>query len=127
MPVDGQAAADEAVLAIEHLSKLYGPYPWPGFTIAYGADLQSEGIEYPTLIFEGPDRSGLITAHETAHQWFYSLVGNNQARDPSAGRGLASWAGAETSNDMHLRHRSHPGGGRRPPGGADDLLVEAPR
>jgi hypothetical protein len=102
VPVDGQAAADEAVLAIEHLSKLYGPYPWPGFTIAYGADLQGEGIEYPTLIFEGPDRSGLITAHETAHQWFYSLVGNNQARDPWLDEGLASWAGAETSNDMAI-------------------------
>jgi len=98
--VDAQATADEAVFALEHLSKLYGPYPWPGFTIAYGPDLESEGIEYPTLVFEGPDRSGLITAHETAHQWFYSLVGNDQARDPWLDEGLASWAGAETSNDM---------------------------
>ena len=102
VPVDGQATADEAVLALEHLSKLYGPYPWPGFTIAFGPDLESEGIEYPTLIFEGPDRSGLITAHETAHQWFYSLVGNDQARDPWLDEALASWAGAETSNDMAI-------------------------
>ena len=128
VPVDAEAAADEAVLAIEHLSKLYGPYPWPGFTIAYGADLESEGIEYPTLVFEGPDRSGLITAHETAHQWFYSLVGNNQARDPWLDEGLASWAGAETSNDMAIFATAPiPDVGRRSPGSADDLLVEASR
>jgi hypothetical protein len=100
--VDAEAAADEAVLAIEHLARLYGAYPWPGFTVAYGPDIESEGIEYPTLVFEGADRNGLITAHETAHQWFYSLVGNDQARDPWLDEGFASWAGAETSNDMAI-------------------------
>src|SRR5262249_53067531 len=33
-----------------------------------------------------------LVAHETAHQWFYSLVGNDQARDPWLDEGLASWA-----------------------------------
>jgi len=51
--------------------------------------IESEGIEYPTLVFEGADRSGLITAHETAHQWFYSLVGNDQARQQWNDRALA--------------------------------------
>ena len=51
-------------------------------------------------MFEGPDRLGLITAHEIAHQWFYSLVGNNQARDPWLDEGFASYAGAETSGDL---------------------------
>ena len=32
--------------------------------------------------------------HETAHQWFYSLVGNNQARDPWLDESLAEWATA---------------------------------
>ncbi len=100
VPVDPQAAADEAVLSIEHLAGLYGPYPWPSFTFAYGPALESEGIEYPTLVFEGPDQERLITAHEAAHQWFYSLVGNDQARDPWLDEAFASWAGAETSNDM---------------------------
>jgi hypothetical protein len=31
------------------------------------------------------------TAHELAHQWFYSLVGNNQARDPWLDEALATW------------------------------------
>ena len=98
--VQGDQAADEAQAAIEHLSRLYGPYPWKTLTLAYGPDLNEEGIEYPTILFEGPDRLGLITAHEVAHQWFYSLVGNNQAHDPWLDEGFASFAGAETSGDL---------------------------
>jgi hypothetical protein len=102
VPVDPQEAADEAVMSIEHLAQLYGPYPWASFTIAYGPALESEGIEYPTLVFEGPDRRRLITAHEVAHQWFYSLVGNDQARDPWLDEAFASWTGAETSDDLAI-------------------------
>ena len=32
--------------------------------------------------------------HETAHQWFASLVGNDQSRDPWLSEGLATWAQA---------------------------------
>jgi hypothetical protein len=98
--VDPQQAADDAQVALEHLARLYGRYPWRTLTVAYGPDLAGEGIEYPTMIFQGPDRRRLITAHEVAHQWFYSLVGNDQARDPWLDEALASWAGAETSDDM---------------------------
>ncbi len=100
--VDQQQAADDAAYALQHLAKLYGPYPWPSFTVVYGSNLAGEGIEYPTLVFQGPDVRRLITAHEAAHQWFYSLVGNNQARDPWLDESLASWAGAETSDDMAI-------------------------
>jgi aminopeptidase N len=102
VPVDPQKAADEAASALAHMAKLYGPYPFPQYTIAFGPDLQNEGIEYPTLVFEGPDTRSLVTAHEAAHQWFYSLVGNNQAREPWLDEALASWAGAEAGNDMEL-------------------------
>jgi aminopeptidase N len=34
----------------------------------------------------------LLVHHETAHQWFYSLVGNDQARDPWLDEALATWA-----------------------------------
>jgi hypothetical protein len=95
----GQLAA-LARHALEHLASLYGPYPWPTLSIAFGPDLQGEGIEYPTMIFEGPGAVHLIEPHEIAHQWFYSLVGNDQATDPWLDEGLASYAGAETSGDV---------------------------
>jgi len=34
----------------------------------------------------------VITQHETAHQWFYSLVGNDQAHDPWLDEALATWS-----------------------------------
>ena len=38
--------------------------------------------------------------HETAHQWFYSLVGNDQARDPWLDESLTQWATARLTNDV---------------------------
>jgi hypothetical protein len=50
------------------------------------------GLEYPTLVYQPATSEN--AAHETAHQWFYSLVGNDQARDPWLDEGLATWAEA---------------------------------
>ncbi|MGE3271720.1 MAG: M1 family aminopeptidase [Chloroflexota bacterium] len=72
----------------------FGPYPYPVLVIA-DTDLPSSygGLEYPGLIFlargiglpvHQPDGSSLDTLylHEILHQWFYSLVGNDQIADP---------------------------------------------
>jgi hypothetical protein len=78
--------------SIERLSRLYGAYPWRTYTVVFPPDLHREGIEYPTLTFVGDVFTSPIVAHETAHQWFYSLVGNDQARDPWLDEALATWA-----------------------------------
>jgi hypothetical protein len=100
--VDPQQAADLAQRSLQHLAALYGRYPWRTFTLAYGPDLEAEGIEYPTLVFEGPGQLQLITPHEIAHQWFYSLVGDDQAADPWLDEGLASWAGGEAGSELQV-------------------------
>ena len=87
--------AGRARSALEALANLYGPYPWPSLHLAVGPDLDRTGIEYPTLIFLGADGIARVTTHEVAHQWFYSLVGNDQARDPVLDEGLATYAQAE--------------------------------
>jgi Peptidase family M1 domain len=81
--------------ALERYSALYGPYPWPTYTLVAMADLQplTGGLEYPTLVYV-PLLDANAVPHETAHQWFYSLVGNNQARNPWLDEGLATWAEA---------------------------------
>jgi Peptidase family M1 domain len=80
--------------ALHLLGQRYGPYPWRTYTLVFPPDLPPSGIEYPMLSFIG--RGGafaqLIVDHETAHQWFYSLVGNDQARDPWLDETLATWA-----------------------------------
>jgi hypothetical protein len=55
-------------------------------------DLGHAGIEYPTMIFLGRDAVGRVAVHEVAHQWFYGLVGDDQARDPVLDEGPATYA-----------------------------------
>jgi hypothetical protein len=83
-----------AIASLERYSVLYGPYPWSTYTVVAMADLTglTGGLEYPTLVYQ-PATSENVP-HETAHQWFYSLVGNDQARDPWLDEGLATWAEA---------------------------------
>ena len=57
------------------------------------------GTAYPTLGFIG-DESLVLIPHETAHQWFYSLVGNDQSRDPWLSEGLATWARTVPENSL---------------------------
>lgn len=57
------------------------------------------GTAYPTLGFLG-DGSLVLVPHETAHQWFYSLVGNDQWRDPWLSEGLATWVQTGPENSL---------------------------
>jgi hypothetical protein len=82
----------DATHALQTLSARYGAYPWRSYTLVVPPDLPTVGIEYPMLSFIGHSRfDPLIVNHETAHQWFYSLVGNDQARDPWLDETLATW------------------------------------
>jgi hypothetical protein len=86
--------------ALRELSARYGPYAWRNYTVVIAPDLHAIGIEYPTLSYVGRSRfNRLIVDHETAHQWFYSLVGNDQARDPWLDETLATWAQARLASD----------------------------
>jgi hypothetical protein len=85
---------DRVERALQGLARRYGPYPWPTLSLAVMPDLGRAGIEYPTMIFQGEDSLEWATTHEVAHSWFYSLVGNNQARDPWLDEGVTSYAQA---------------------------------
>jgi hypothetical protein len=82
-----------AIASLERYSALYVPYPWPTYTVV--AMRNTGGLEYPTLVYQSSTDPNV--AHETAHQWFYSLVGNDQARDPWLDEGLATWAESHIS------------------------------
>ena len=88
--------AEKAVLettsdAIELYSQLFFPYQHNTIT-AVEADFH-DGMEYDGLYFLGKGFYNLyrntpgeylitIAAHETAHQWWYALVGSDQAMEP---------------------------------------------
>ncbi|MDQ4089454.1 MAG: hypothetical protein M3163_04015 [Actinomycetota bacterium] len=86
------------VTALEDFGRRFGPYPWPTFTLAITPELGG-GIEYPGHVMQGQNTNG-VTSHEVGHQWFYGLVGNNQARDPWLDEGLATWTDARVENRL---------------------------
>lgn len=90
---DGAAYADKLVRVLEDMSRRFGAYPWPVYSLAITPDLRG-GIEYPMHVLQGPNQIGRTTSHEVGHMWFYALVGNDQGRDPVLDEGLATWAEA---------------------------------
>ena len=87
----GEAALQTTADAVKLYSSLYGAYPHPLLSVVEADFL--DGMEYDGLYFlsngfynlhQGNPGEYLvaIAAHETAHQWFYGLVGNDQALEP---------------------------------------------
>ena len=82
-----------ATRALRRYQALMGPYPYPTFVVAETGG--GSGMESPGLIWipRGLTAGQLpwLVSHETAHQWFYSLVGNDQARQPFADEAMADF------------------------------------
>jgi aminopeptidase N len=79
----------------------YGPVPYT-WLAAVEADIP-DGMEFTGLFllgkpyyaeFDGSPQNYLtvIAAHETAHQWWYSLVGNDPAGEPWLDEALATYS-----------------------------------
>ena len=87
-----QPFVDETRRSLKFYAQRYGGYPWPTYSLVVSGDHTSlAGTAFSTIGFVG-DSSAVLIPHETAHQWFQELVGNNQSRDPWVSEGLASWA-----------------------------------
>lgn len=72
--------------AIKTFSQLFGNYPYSTFSIVK-TDFVHGGMEYPNLIMissniENLDDYKNVIIHETAHQWWYAMVGNDEYTFP---------------------------------------------
>jgi hypothetical protein len=96
----GEATLRTTAEALELYSELYAPYPRQLLSVVEADFL--DGMEYDGLYFlsngfynlyQGRPDEYLITiaAHETAHQWFYAMVGNDQAIEPWLDEALCTY------------------------------------
>ncbi len=97
------AYLDAATKAVEWYSVRFAPYPYPTLSIVeiYAANGTPTAMEYPGLIIVfgtlGSDGGGpgsyseYVVAHEVGHQWFYSLVGNDEVHDPWLDEAMATY------------------------------------
>ncbi len=72
--------------AINTFSKKFGQYPYQNFNIVE-TDFVYGGMEYPNLVMISSDIENVddyinVIVHETAHQWWYGMVGNDEYTFP---------------------------------------------
>jgi hypothetical protein len=96
-----QQTLDAAAQSLEMYADLFGAFHYERFVVVQG-DFP-DGMEFTGIVFvsdqwfhsnTGTPQSYLtiITVHETAHQWWYARVGNDQALDPWLDEALATYS-----------------------------------
>lgn len=92
---DGAASVKAASDAIKTFSAMFGEYPYKNYSVVKAPFLHG-GMEYPCLAIVSDALSGeaLTEAiiHETAHQWWYGAVGNNEVASPWLDEGLTEYS-----------------------------------
>jgi aminopeptidase N len=107
---DGAASARVGLAMAQNAVRIfnvaYGPYPFAELDMVQTPN-SAGGLEYPGLFVIGSDawdRNNdffeFLIAHEAAHQWWYGLVGNDQALNPWMDEGLAQYSVALYIRDL---------------------------
>lgn len=91
-----EASLKAGVDSIRTFSEKFGNYPYKNFSIVK-TDFIHGGMEYPNLIMisadiENKDDYLNVIIHETAHQWWYSMVGNDEFLYPWLDEALTEYS-----------------------------------
>jgi hypothetical protein len=84
-----------AALAMRSYERWYGPYGRPEVDLVEGPGEVARGgvaMEYPEIVLT-PEQPTAV-AHELAHQWFYSIVGDDQYDEPWLDESFAEFSAA---------------------------------
>lgn len=99
-------ALDYAAEATRFFNEQFGPYPFTELDVVETPTLAG-GIEYPGLVVinnsyygSASSRMEWVVVHEVAHQWWYSLVGNDQVDEPWLDEALTQY-----STLLYYEHR----------------------
>ena len=98
--IGGAYSLQYAIDSIELFEEIYGDYPYESFTIAETHLGVGAGMEYPQLVFIDSyyydiyDESffEITVVHEVAHQWWYSVVGNDEYKESYIDESLAQYS-----------------------------------
>lgn len=85
--------------SLNYYSHLWGPYPYKQYDMVRTGGYFG-GMEYPGLVYiqgqaytSGDYYNGLLdVAHETAHQWWYAMVGDDEVQNPWLDESLAQYS-----------------------------------
>lgn len=90
--------------ALAYFSQSFGQYPYKTYSVVQTAFNQG-GMEYTGLVYvSDAAQDAMITeiiVHETAHQWWYGIVGNDQIRHAWLDEALAEYS-------TTLFYKNHP-------------------
>ncbi|MBA3530329.1 MAG: M1 family metallopeptidase [Ardenticatenales bacterium] len=87
--------------ALALFNERFGPYPFEEVEIVEVPLHGAGGVEYPQLFLMAQELYGprgdqqfltFATAHEMAHQWWYSMIGNNINAAPWQDEALTNWS-----------------------------------
>lgn len=92
-----ETALNTAVQSLTFFSETFGDYAYPRYTVVQ-TDFVYGGMEFPALSMIASDvhasELATVIAHETAHQWWYAMVGSNQYECGWQDEGLAEYSTA---------------------------------
>jgi aminopeptidase N len=95
---NGRLALQAAIDAMRIFNTRYGRYPLAELDVIEVAAHNFLGVEYPGLImieqglYEDGNGLTVTVAHEVAHQWWYSIVGNSALTEAWLDEALASYS-----------------------------------
>ena len=109
----GEALLRTTAESMQVYSELFGPYRHKTLTAVQG-DF-NDGMEFSGFYFISRDYFNLynntpknylviIAAHETAHQWWFESVANNQAKEPWLDEALATYSEKLYYEAVHADH-----------------------
>lgn len=95
----GQTALDTACQALTYYEQRFGIYPYGAFSVVQ-TDFFIGGMEYPGLVLIDGDMYAqgmeselkMVVAHETAHMWWYAVVGSDQVYEPWLDEALTDYS-----------------------------------
>ncbi len=94
----GEWALDCTAEAVRLFSIRFGPYPFAELDVVE-TPTRAGGIEYPGLVVINDtyyetlsERMEWVVVHEVGHQWWYSLVGNDQVDEPWLDEALVQYS-----------------------------------